>query len=132
MVSRKAVGLVTGRAALARTIGAALVAAAAATGWWMVIDDIAVSRGMRTPIPYVILSAGLFAGVPTYLMARDWLGGSLLRFLALATAAILPAVLFAAHSFLYPRSLFAALLLLSTVWTGTATFWLFTGRLDRA
>ena len=113
-------------------MGAALVAAAVATGWWMAIDDIAVSRGLGTPIPYVILLAGLFAGVPAYLLTREWLGGSLLRFLALATGAILPAVLFAAHYFLIPRSLFAGTILLSTVWVGTATFWFLTGRRDRA
>ena len=123
-------GLVSRLPVALRLIVSALVAALVSTIYWMVVDDIPLHRAVRTPFPYLIAIAAMVLGVPAYIALRHFLGSSLLRMLAMATLAILPAVLYAASYFLYPRSAFAAFLLLSTVWVGTATFWLLVRRIE--
>ena len=107
-----------------RAMLAVVPASLAATGWWMLVDDISLAKAFASPFPYLMLIAGQFLGVPVFFALHAWLGGKLVRFLALASLAILPAVLFALSYFLYPRSAFAAFLLMSTVWVGTSVFWL--------
>ena len=114
--------------AVAMLVLAAWVAAGAATAWWMLVDDIALWRAMRTPFPYLMLAAATFIGVPAWVAADQWLGNRLVNALVTSSVAILPAVLLAWSYFLYPRSAFAAFLLLSTVWVGTTVFWLLARR----
>ena len=64
---------------------AVVAASLAATFWWMLVDDISLTRAFGSPIPYAILFAGMVFGLPVYFAARIWLGGRLLRYLALAT-----------------------------------------------
>lgn len=77
-----------------------------------------------------MLLVGLVFGMPVFFALHAWLGRKLLRYLALASLAIAPATIYAATYFLYPRSAFAAFLLVSTAWVGTAVFWALAARID--
>ena len=110
-------------APVARAMLAVFPAALIATFWWVLVDDISLARAFSSPIPYAMMVLGLFAGVPTYFLAHLWLGNSLARFILLASIAIAPACIFAAIHFLYPRSVFAAGLLMSTAWVGIVVFY---------
>ena len=109
---------------------AVVAASLAATLWWMAVDDIALGRAFRSPIPYAMLFVGLVFGLPVFFALKAWLGQKLLRYLALASLAIAPAAIYVATYFLYPRSAFAAFLLVSTAWVGTAVFWALAARID--
>ena len=122
--------MVTSLPPVARAMLAVVVASLAATCWWMAVEDIAPGRAFRSPIPYAMLFLGLVFGLPVFFALQAWLGRKLLRYLALATLAIAPAAIYAATYFLYPRSAFAAFLLVSTAWVGTAVFWAFAARID--
>ena len=123
-------GLVKRLPAALRLVLSALVAAFVATVYWMVVDEIPPWRAVATPFPYLMAICATLFGVPAYIALRSRLGTSLPKMLALATLAIMPAVVFAASYFLYPRNAFAAFLIVSTVWVGTTTFWLLVRRID--
>ena len=123
-------GVVTRIPPVAGAMLAVVSASLAATFWWMLVDDISLTRAFGSPIPYAILFAGMVFGLPVYFAAHIWLGGSLLRYLALATLSITPLAIYAISHFLYPRSAFAAFLLISTAWVGTTVFWVIARHID--
>ena len=107
-----------------RAMLALVPATLAATAWWMWVDDISLVKAFASPFPYLMLACGLLLGLPVFFTLHAWLGDNVVKFLGLASLAIMPAVILALSYFLYPRSIFAAFLLISTVWVGTSVFWL--------
>ena len=108
----------------ARLAAAALACAVAATLWWMLVDEIALTRALATPFPWLLLLIATFGGIPAWVTADRMLGARLWHVLSLAAlGAALPA-LYALDYFLYPRNAFAAFLIWSTALVGAFAFWL--------
>jgi hypothetical protein len=105
------------------TTAAAVAASVAGTLWWMLVDEVPAVQAFRSPFPYLLLAVACLVAAPAYIAMRRTLAGSLWRLLVFVTVAACPSAIMAVAVFPLPRGVFAALLLVSTAWVATVTFW---------
>jgi hypothetical protein len=91
--------------------------------WWIIIDNIPPAQAFASPYPYLLLAITWFLGLPAYALLRPWHRDKLIRLLGLSTIGASPFAALAIRDFPTPRDLFAAFLIMTTGWVGTAAFW---------